>query len=55
MTLTEGGDVRIMSPNMPIMVEQLSKENIQKKIENDARPQRIQRRPIYHMKKGDKC
>ena len=45
-TLAEG-DVRTTSPNRPIMVEQLSLENIQEEIENDARPQRIRRRPIY--------
>jgi len=39
--------VKTTSPNRPIMVEQLSPENIQEEIENDARPQRIRRRPIY--------
>ncbi|KAK7388072.1 hypothetical protein VNO78_22876 [Psophocarpus tetragonolobus] len=45
--LEEEGDVRSTSTSRPIMVEQSSLENIQEGAEDDARPQRIRRRPVH--------
>lgn len=47
MNLEERGNVRSTFPNRPIMVEQPNLEIIQEEVENNARPQRIRRKPIY--------